>query len=306
MQKIYERICGGLIGLAVGDALGAPIEFKRPGTFQLITEMTTGGRGRLPLGHWTDDTAMALCLADSLIHCGGFNAHDQMDRYLAWFYTGHNSSTGKAYGIGQTTYKSLQRYRKTNNPFAGETSPRSAGNGSLMRLAPIPFYYHGNIYDTVHYAGESSRTTHALKICIDACKLLSALIWNALQGTSKNEIFSATNQFFRVEGLATLSTELITLAEGSFLHKEPPEISGAGYVLCSLEAALWAFAKTDSFAEGMLLAVNLGLDADTVGAIFGQLAGAYWGVHNIPTLWLEPLHGKDHLTEIATRLWKRS
>lgn len=305
MPTQCEQALGSLLGVAVGDALGAPVEFMAPGTFPPVTGMMACGRGSLPQGHWTDDTAMTLCLADSLLHCGGFDARDQMDRYLRWFDEGYNSSTGKVYGIGQATFKALQRYRKTNNPLAGETSPRSAGNGSLMRLAPIPIYYHDNLDNAAHYGGESSRTTHALQICVDACRFYAALIWHALQGASKEDIFAAAHRFFQKKSGESPDDALRSVAEGSFMRKEPPEITGAGYVISSLEAALWAFAKADTFAEGMLLAVNLGQDADTVGAIFGQLAGAFWGLPAIPSQWLDSLHKKDHISGIAVRLWQR-
>ena len=123
-----------MIGLAVGDAVGTTVEFKAPGTFAPVSDMVGGGPFGLRPGQWTDDTSMALCLAESLIECGGFDARDQMERYVRWWREGHLSSTGKCFDIGNTTRAALSRFEKTGDPFAGSTEPNVAGNGSLMRL----------------------------------------------------------------------------------------------------------------------------------------------------------------------------
>ena len=135
-----ERYRGCLLGLAVGDALGTTLEFCRPGSFTPITDMVGGGPFRLKPGQWTDDTSMALCLASSLTERGGFDARDQMERYVRWWREGYWSSTGRCFDIGNTTSAALSRFQKTGDPFAGSTDPHAAGNGSLMRLAPVPLF----------------------------------------------------------------------------------------------------------------------------------------------------------------------
>jgi ADP-ribosylglycohydrolase len=136
-----DRIRGALIGLAVGDAVGTTAEFNPPSTFAPVTDMVGGGPFRLRAGEWTDDTSMALCLAESLIECGGFDARDQMERYVKWWKTGHLSSTGHCFDIGNTTRAALARFVETGDPLSGSTSPNAAGNGSLMRLAPAAMFY---------------------------------------------------------------------------------------------------------------------------------------------------------------------
>ena len=303
--SIEDHCRGSLLGLAVGDALGAPVEFALSGTFEPVVDMRGGGRLKLPPGYWTDDTSMALCLADSLIGSRGFNARDQMDRYVRWFQNGHNSAIGRAFGVGKTVIKSLTSYMRTGAPLAGSTHPHSAGNGSLMRLAPIPIFFHNDPATAAHMAGESSRTTHALPICVDACRYFALLIWGALHGASKNELldkpFDAGTGFWKSN---PLHPEIHAVASGSFLHKEPPAISGSGFVVRSLEAALWAFSRAGTFAEGALLAVNLGEDADTTGAIYGQLAGAFWGTDGIPMSWLTRLHDRERIDATAMTLYQ--
>ena len=137
MERI-ERFRGCLLGLAVGDAEGTTLEFKPPGTFEPITDMVSRGRFGLKPGQWTDDTSMALCLAASLTERGQFDERDQMQRYVKWWRDRYMSSTGTCFDIGSTTSYALSTFQRTGNPFAGFSDPNIAGNGSLMRLAPVP------------------------------------------------------------------------------------------------------------------------------------------------------------------------
>jgi len=299
-----ERYRGCLLGLAVGDALGTTLEFKPPGSFEPITDMIGGGPFNRQPGQWTDDTSMALCLAESLIECRGFNPQDQMERYVRWWKEGHLSSTGACFDIGNTTRTALSAFLRTGNPFSGPTDSRSAGNGSLMRLAPVPMFYAGNPREAIERSGESSRTTHGARVCIDACRYFGGLIVGALTGTDKDELL--TDHYAPIPGYwdkHPLSPEIENIAGGSFKKKNPPEIRGTGYVVQSLEAALWAFHNSESFQEGCLMAVNLGDDADTTGAIYGQIAGAYYGQDQINNAWISILHGKDILQKYAELLY---
>lgn len=138
---MIDRYRGALLGLAAGDALGTTLEFKRSGSFVPIDDMAGGGPFGLPPGHWTDDTSMALCLAESLVERRGFDPVDQLERYLRWYRQGHLSSTGRCFDIGNTTREALHRFESTRQPYCGSTSPSSAGNGSIMRLAPVPLAF---------------------------------------------------------------------------------------------------------------------------------------------------------------------
>jgi ADP-ribosylglycohydrolase len=301
-----DRYRGALVGLAAGDALGTTLEFKPPGTFAPITDMIGGGPFGLKPGEWTDDTSMALCLAESLIEKSGFDPKDQMDRYCLWYKQGHLSSTGRCFDIGNTVRQALETYRRTGNPFSGSDSPYAAGNGSLMRLAPVPLFFVADPKQAIHYAGESSRTTHGTKAAVDACRFFAGLLVGALQGKSKQELlspyFNPTDEpdFWNENGL---DPKIAAIAAGSFKKKDPPEIKGTGYVVESLEAALWAFDRSKSFREGALLAVNLGEDADTTGAIYGQIAGAFYAAEQIPPAWRAKLTRCDRIAELADKLY---
>jgi ADP-ribosylglycohydrolase len=247
---------------------------------------------------------MALCLAESLLECKGFDPIDQLARYVRWMREGHHSSNGECFDVGTTVRLALGRFERTGQP-SGSTEERSAGNGSLMRLAPVPLFFAADAAVAVAKAAESSRTTHAHPEAVDACRYFAGLLLGALVGASKEQLlqpaFSPSPDVWRSE---PLSPAIATVAEGSFLRSEPPAIRGGGYVTHSLEAALWAFAKSTCFEDGALLAVNLGDDADTIGAIYGQLAGAFYGVDSIPERWRKKLAKLDVLESFASRVFE--
>jgi ADP-ribosyl-[dinitrogen reductase] hydrolase len=303
MTSVQMRYQGCLLGLAVGDALGTTLEFKPPGSFTPITDMTGGGPFRLKPGQWTDDTSMALCLAESLIECRGFDPADQMKRYVRWWKEGYLSSTGTCFDIGVTISKALSAFLKTGDPFSGPTDFYSAGNGSLMRLAPVPLFFAGDPRKAIEKSGESSRTTHGARAAIDACRYFAALIVGAINGEDKETLLSdhyaPVSSYWQEHPLVP---EIAEIAAGSFKQKNPPDIRGTGYVVPSLEAALWAFHHGESFEQGCLMAVNLGDDADTTGAIYGQLAGAFYGEEGIPSSWRRKIVKNDIIIEMARRL----
>jgi ADP-ribosylglycohydrolase len=302
-MKAADRYLGSMLGLAAGDALGTTLEFCPPGSFAPIADIVGGGPFGLEPGQWTDDTSMALCLAASLVETGGFDPGDQLRRYVRWWREGYMSSTGTCFDIGNTTRDALARFERTGEPYCGSTDPHTAGNGSLMRLAPVALAFAASPTRAVERAGESSRTTHAAVECVDACRYYAALLVGALQSASKPELLGP--RFDLGLGLwadAPLAPRVAEVADGSFLRKAPPGIRGSGYVVAALEAALWAFARSRSFEEGALLAVNLGDDADTTGAIYGQLAGAFYGVDGIPERWRARLAHRDLVESLATGL----
>lgn len=234
---------------------------------------------------------------------GGFNASSQMDLYVRWWKEGHLSSTGSCFDIGNTTKAALQIYQSMPFALAGSRDPQSAGNGSLMRLAPVAMYFTSDPERAVRLCGESSRTTHGARACIDACRYFGGLIVGALRGVPKARLLSARySPVLGLWGRAPLCKEIDEIARGSFKKRQPPEIVGSGYVVKSLEAALWAFHNSETFEDGCLKAVNLGYDADTTEAIYGQLAGAYYGVDAIPSGWREKLAKRELISQLAASL----
>ena len=302
-----DRFRGCLLGLAAGDALGTTLEFKPPGSFEPISDMVGGGPFGLKPGQWTDDTSMALCLAVSLIERGGFDAGDQMDRYVRWMREGYMSSTGRCFDIGNTTRVALSRYAATGDPWSGPTDAMYAGNGSLMRLAPVPMYFAGSPREAIDRSADSSRTTHGAQEAVDACRYFSGLLVGALRGVDKHMLLSS--HYCPIAGhwdQQPLASKVAAIANGSFKEKNPPEIQGTGYVVDTLEAVLWAFNRSDDLRSGALMVVNLGDDADTTGAIYGQLAGAYYGVESIPPEWLQRLAMRAEIESMADCLYEHA
>ncbi len=282
-----DRTRGTLIGLAVGDALGAAVEFRAPGSFIPVVGYRDGGPHRLNPGEWTDDTSMALALADS-IAIAGWNLNDQIDRYVQWWRDGKYSVNGRCFDIGITTVSALRKYSSNKDAFAsGDRSDSASGNGSIMRLAPIPMHF-GHLYTSdlgklSQVAEESSIPTHASNQCVSACRYLAMVISALIHGEDRNEVLSPTWKLLQeLEAIKPLHPLIREISQGSFRTKQPPTIQGSGWVVKSLEASLWAFHNANTFEEAVLKAVNLGDDADTTGAICGQLAGAYWGESKIP------------------------
>lgn len=306
-MQLIERYKGCLLGLAIGDALGVAVEFSPPGTFEPVTDMTGGGCFGLKAGQWTDDTSLALCLAESLIEKNQFDAVDQMERYVKWWRHGHLSVTGKCFDIGNTTRTALAQFEKIGNPYCGSTTSMSAGNGSLMRLAAIPLFDFFEPHRLLEHAADSSRTTHGAIEVLDACRYYSILIVGALAGLPKKVLLKKYDCFaVPIVGHVEYQPNIQQIVSGSYQRKHPPKIKGTGYVVDCLEAALWAFYNSETFEQGVLLAVNLGDDADTTAAVYGQLAGAYYGIEGIPQRWLENLAEKGLIGSYASKLYEQA
>jgi ADP-ribosyl-[dinitrogen reductase] hydrolase len=285
-----------LLGLACGDAVGTTVEFCEQGSFSPVTDMVGGGPFRLPAGAWTDDTSMALCLATSLVERGRFDPEDQMRRYCAWYENGYLSSTGRCFDIGLTVRGALARFQQSGDPFAGRTDPHAAGNGCIMRFAPVPLFFYPDYVAAMRWAGESARTTHGTLECIESCQFLAAVICAALAGGSKDEVL------FGQEPSHFQSPTVRAIAAGEYRNKSVEAISGSGYVIHCLEAAAWCFWQATSFRETVLKAVNLGEDADTTGAVCGQIAGAFYGENGIPPEWFARLVMVNEIRSLADRL----
>ncbi len=294
-DRPLDRAKGALIGLALGDALGTSLEFSRRDTLPRVTDLVGGGPFALAPGQWTDDTSMALCLADSLLERGGLDPRDLMERFCRWHEHGHNSVTGTCFDIGETTEAALRSFRATGDPLSGSTDPGIAGNGSLMRLSPVAIRWWRDPEKAVEAARLQSRTTHGAVQAVEACALFATLLAEAIAGQPKQSVL-------RTRGWER-DTRIAEVAAGSWRIKERDAISSSGYVVHTLEAALWCVGRTDSVADALILAANLGDDADTVGAVTGQFAGALWGAANAPAAWLDRLAWRDRIESLAKRLF---
>ena len=278
---------------------------------------------------------MALCLASSLIVCRGFNLYDQLVRYKWWFEHGYMSSTGECFDIGMATRESIEEFKHRQTKFAKDKnilekdmdSPSDvallkdfdnycskehvAGNGALVRLAPVPLFFFRFPKDAVEFSGQSGQITHGDQKAYDACRYYGALIVAAMWGYEKSKILDVNfyNEHREWFGNAELHPDIRLIAEGSYKKKRGYDdgIRGKGYIVSALEAALWAFwVDEDSFEKGALAAVNLGDETDTTAAIYGQLAGAYYGYNAIPKDWLDKLYALDFIKSMGEWLWTRT
>ena len=291
---IVDRALGAMLGLAVGDAVGTTLEFSPRDTRPLLNDMVGGGPFRLLPGEWTDDTAMALALADSLAFDPKLDPTDLMDRFVQWHETGRYSCTGSCFDSGITTRQALQRYRQTGNPLAGSTDPMTAGNGSLMRLAPVAIRHAFDADMRAQVATRQSQTTHAAPEAVDGCVAFADILADAITGTPRLSVLR--------DRTAPRDNAIAPILTGSWRGKHRNKIRSTGYVAHSLEAALWSIGRTADFRSAILTAANLGDDADTGAAITGQLAGALYGLSGIPTDWLRRLAWYETLIGAAERL----
>lgn len=291
-SAVADRAIGCLLGLAVGDALGTTLEFALRDSRPPLTGICGGGPFKLNAGEWTDDTSMALCLAESLIACGEVNERDLMDRFVRWWQHGENSVNGRCFDIGNATRSALARYRSDGNPIAGSTQADTAGNGSLMRLAPVALRWYREPPAAMAAARRQSATTHGAPAAIAACSYFAGLLADAIASGDKAAVLAP-----RLAGQPAVDA----VARGSW-KRERGQIRSSGYVIDTLEAALWAVSRAANFEEALLLAANLGGDADTVAAVTGQLAGAIWGRAGIPAQWLEVLAQRERIEQLAVAL----
>jgi ADP-ribosylglycohydrolase len=293
-----DRAIGALLGLACGDAVGTTLEFRSPGSFTPIDDMVGGGPFGLKPGEWTDDTSMALCLAESLLDRGDLDPADQMRRYLLWWHTGYLSSNGRCFDIGNTVRSQLLRFEQTGEPVDPHPDQASAANGSLMRLAAVPIRWHTDVGEAAERSGESSRTTHGADRPVDACRVLGAMIAALVGGEPAEAVFDPG--FWR---WGDLHPAIAAVAGGSWRDKSVSEVRGTGFCVDALEAAVWAVGGARDFRDAVLRAANLGHDADTTAAIAGQLAGARWGASDIPADWGDKVVMRDRIEALASGLY---
>lgn len=292
MDKIKDRFIGALFGLVVGNALGAPyknIEFDE------IKDFAKGGIYNLNTGEWTDSASMALCLAESLIE-DGFDLNSQIKYYLRWIDEGYMSSKNKAFGIDNQTMEALIHYEKNGN-FSEITQKDS--NKPLSRLAPVPMYFKSSFKDAVYYSGRSAYTTHNNIYSIHACKYLGGLIQQAINGTNKKILLSEVHKYMDL--IYDVKLRIVDIP-----YKIKNELSSSNSVLDTLEIVLWSFYNTDNFKDAVLTAVNFGGNTDTIGAVIGQIAGAYYGFDSIPKIWTLKIVKRDLIMNTIEELYKNS
>jgi ADP-ribosylglycohydrolase len=298
-RTLRERFQGALVGLAVGDALAAHTQFRKPGSFAAVGDLLGGGPFDQPRGAWTDDTAMALLLAESLLEREGFDAHDQVQRYARWQREGYGSATGQCVGISASVARALATAQYKRQPFAGSHDPEQLDKDPLSRVAPPVMYFFADAATAVAKASEAARLTAQAPMVLDCVRLFAAMVHQALSGRDKEAVLRPPRALWLT---ANTRLEVLALYEGSYARREPPEITGGGGILQALEAAMWAFHRSETFREGALLAANLGRDSDVVAATYGQMAGSYHGVSAIPGIWRNSLIKQEVVIDSADRL----
>jgi ADP-ribosyl-[dinitrogen reductase] hydrolase len=294
-----DRAIGALLGLAVGDAVGTTLEFTMRDADAPLTDMIGGGPFNLEPGEWTDDTAMALALADSLLQGGDVDEADLVARFADWYRNGTYSCTGTCFDIGITTRSALELWETTRRTDCGPTDAHTAGNGSLMRLSPVAIRFWNHPLDLDDAAARQSRVTHGAAEAVDACVAYARMLAAAIAARSRDEVLQPSADHELAEGVSRVLA-------GSWRAKKRHDIRSGGYVIHSLEAALWCISQTMDYRSAVLLAANLGDDADTTAAITGQLAGALYGASGIPAEWLERLAWGERIEGTAKALFAAS
>jgi ADP-ribosyl-[dinitrogen reductase] hydrolase len=294
MDPRHDRAIGSLVGLAIGDALGASLKGMRRDQRPPLQDLIGGGPFALPPGAWTDDTAMALALAESLKAEAEFSPQDYMERLRSWWREGAYSATGTAIDVNPIVRAALERFEASGDPLAGSEKPTTAGSGAISRLAPIAIRWHGAPERAAQFARLQSRTTHAAPACLDAAELLARVLSAAIAGAGK----AAMLQPARPGWLA----EIIHIAAGRWRDKQRSQIRTSGYVVDTLEAAFWCVARSEDARSAVLMAANLAGEADAVAAVAGQLAGSIWGASAFPMAWREKIVAHERMVALASEL----
>ncbi|MDO4507987.1 MAG: ADP-ribosylglycohydrolase family protein [Candidatus Saccharibacteria bacterium] len=299
---IQDRARGMLAGLAIGDALGAPIQFMPSGRIigmiHQIRKMQD--RNGFPKGYWTDDTSMALCLADSLLECGGYDSYDVMGKYSAWKDKGYRSCVGAGFGIGTQTMLAINSYEE-NPELTDDQKTESAGNGAIMRLAPVIIATHNK--PNLKLASVSARDTHYSVEAEAVAEMFASILYAALQGKDKEGIFKALDADFSNPEYEKVREKIKPALSRVDDHWGDSLKDLDAYCVDSLTIALWGLKQYEKPLYGMLGVISLGGDTDTNAAIYGQLAGAYYGYEAFPEEWREDVFNGEEIVKIADKLF---
>ncbi|MDR5868157.1 ADP-ribosylglycohydrolase family protein [Halomonas koreensis] len=293
--SLIERARGGMLALACGDALANGVEFMPRGGYPAITDLHGKPRG-LPVGQWSDDTGLALCLGESLVACQAFDPVDQMRRYRGFYERGEGWPHAVPLIAGNTLARALADFTATGNPYSGPTHALAAGNGGLMRLLPVVLASHRAPERCRQWCRDATRTTHGAGECLEASDLLGRILSALLEGRELAHALGVGAD------IPWASERIARLAQGAYLDKPLDGIKASGYVVDTLEAALWCVARHDGLEAPLLAAANLGDDCDTVAAVAGQIAGCAHGERAIPGQWRETLIQAERLTDLAEAL----
>ncbi|MFU9137172.1 ADP-ribosylarginine hydrolase Tri1 [Erwinia tasmaniensis] len=296
-EDALDKAKGALVGLAVGDAIGTTLEFLVRDS-ATVSDMVGGGPFRLKPGEWTDDTSMALCLGETYLEAGYMDMHVFREKLVRWYHHGENSSNGRCFDIGNTTRFALDEYLKHGDQWFGNTSPETAGNAAIIRHAPVAIFNRKSLYKNLTEAKQQSIATHGAVESISSSQYLSLILHHLLNGHTKQETFSPH--------VWPCSLRVLLINAGEYKEKSRSQIRSSGYVIDSLEAAIWAVWNTDNFRDAILLAANLADDADSVAATAGQIAGALYGYTEIPKEWRDKLVQEPRIAAMAEQLFKRA
>lgn len=309
-------VLNGIMGLCVADALGVPVEFVDRNTLKKdpVINMRGYGTYRQPAGTWSDDTSMVLCLVDSLSK--GLDYTDIMTNFIKWFNEGTYTPYGEVFDIGIATRKALGRFAKGTTPLScGGLSDSDNGKGSLMRILPIIFYLQANYGTDVTENDEAmavihnvSALTHAHKRSLIACGIFASVACMLigemnLSMAVEMGIYRAVEYYKKKDEFADEIKCYERISRRDFIKTPVESIRSSGYVVDTLEAAIWCLLKTENYKDCVLMAVNLGEDTDTVAAVAGGLAGLYYGYESIPKEWLATIAKREYIESLCNQLY---
>ena len=310
-DSIFEQtpqiVTAGLIGLAVGDALGVPVEFQSRESLDQnpVTGMRSYGSHNQPAGTWSDDSSLALCLAESICETG-INYEDQARRFIGWLFRAEWTPHGEVFDVGNATREAIFRLDAGIVPMdAGLSGDFNCGNGSLMRILPIALYLaFTDAAERIEVAMNCSRLTHGHIRCQLACALFVEVAVGLVRGDSiatSLAVAQATLQPLVESQGESERQHFAKLLSPAIAQLNRSQVSGSGYVLDCLESSLWCSLNASSYSDGVLDAVNLGGDTDTTGAVTGALLGLIYGFDGIPSDWRDALSRKDDVMELSRR-----
>lgn len=295
--QALDKAQGALLGLAIADAVGTTLEFL-PRDKQHVHDMVGGGPFNLQVGEWTDDTSMALCLAQTYLEAGSCDITLFRQKLVSWYKHGTNSVNGVCFDIGNATRHALDQFILQGPGWAGNTAAETAGNAAVIRHAPTAIFRRKSFIAGWNDARLQSIATHGATESISGCQLFNVILHHLLNGQNKQQSFAPHSM------PAALRVTLINA--GEYKQKSRDQIRSSGYVIDTLEAALWAVWQTDNFRDAVLLAANLADDADSVAATAGQLAGALYGLSGIPTEWVKKVAQREEILSLAEQLFSRA
>lgn len=298
-HALRERFTGALLGLAAGDALAAATQFRKPGSFTPVGDLLGGGPFDLPRGAWSDDTAMALCVADSLLERGEFDPVDQVGRFIRWQREGYLSSTGHCVGITAGVTRALGAAGWRRQRFPGSHDPAQLDPEVLTRVGPVVLHYFNDPGAAIEYAADVARTTCQAPLVLDACRVLATALHAALAGRDKAAILRAVRE---LGASGALRPEVAAIAAGGFREAPAAPVRARSTALDVLALALGVFEATGTLRDGALQCANRGRDSDVLTATYGLLAGAHYGAAALPAAWSASLARRDLIVDFADRL----